>query len=73
MTQDVGGTAHPGMVISDIPIGPPIDHAFEQAVHTEIVDGIERDLPKSNDALLSRSPMAVYVIMQKCVSQQVYH
>ena len=73
MTRDIGGTAHPGMVISGIPIGPPTDQAFEQAVYTEIVDRIESDLQKINDTLLSRSPMAVYTIMQKCVSQQFYH
>ena len=46
MTRKIGDTACPGMVISGIPIGPPTDHAFEQAVHTEIVDRIESDLQK---------------------------
>ena len=73
MTRKIGDTAYPGMVISGIPIGPPTDHAFEQAVYTEIVDRIESDLQKINNTLLSRSPMAVYTIMQKCVSQQFYH
>ena len=73
LTRDVEGTAHPGMVISGIPIGPPTDQAFELAVYTEIVDRIESDLQTINDTLLSHSPMAVYTIMQKCVSQQFYH